>query len=78
MPTTRFCGICGGNHDPDMTCNGTTNVLKDAGIPLKQERTSAKKFKGLVKKANRTLIIILVITIAFIIIAMMFLEYFIR
>ena len=62
MPGTKFCGICGLAHDPDLPCNPVQQALRDAGIPRK--RRVSRSFKSIVQEANRGLIIVLLIFMA--------------
>lgn len=57
MPRARYCAICGGDHDPDMPCNRSAQVMRDMGVSRKGRR-SQRKFRKSVQDANRSLIII--------------------
>jgi hypothetical protein len=56
----RFCPLCGSYHDPDVSCvDRAGSILKDAGIERAQMRR--KEFKKMVKKLNRTMVVVLLI-----------------
>lgn len=56
----RFCPLCGSYHDPDVPCvDRSGDVLKDAGVERPQ--MGRKEFKKMVKKLNRTMLIVLFI-----------------
>ena len=60
-----FCPICKGDHDPDVPCfgRGYSQALRDAGIPEKRRRMSRKKFRQTVRRANRSLMGLLLIIV---------------
>ncbi len=56
----RFCPLCGSYHDPDVPCvDRAGSILKDAGIERPQMQR--KEFKKMVKKLNRTMLVVLFI-----------------
>ncbi len=55
----RFCGICGGSHDPDKLCGDVANRM---GLPAKPG--VSPNFKNLARKADATLLMLLVIFLA--------------
>jgi hypothetical protein len=56
----RFCPLCGSYHDPDIPCvDRAGSILKDAGIERPQMQR--KEFKKMVKKLNRTMLVVLFI-----------------
>jgi hypothetical protein len=61
-----FCAICGGDHDPDTPCfNRAEQILKRMGIQdQRKSRSSQKGFNDIVKKANRSLILLLLTCVA--------------
>lgn len=59
-----FCPKCGVHHDPNMPCfDRTEEILRDAGIH-KKNQMSREEFKSTVQKANRSLIVLLLILAA--------------
>ncbi len=59
MPRYKFCAICGGSHDPDKPCNLADQALRDMGVP--QKRGVSRKFNSVVRRANRSMLIILAV-----------------
>jgi hypothetical protein len=59
-----FCPKCGIHHDPNMPCfDRTEEILRDAGIH-KKKQMSGREFKSTVEKANKSLIVLLLILAA--------------
>ncbi len=56
-----FCPICGVRHDPDVPCYDlTSQILKDVGI-REQKQKPPGDFRSVARRADRSLIIILLI-----------------
>lgn len=59
----RFCPICKTYHDPNVVCTDRTGeLLRAAGIEPKP--MNDKELKETVKKADRSMLIILVVLLA--------------
>jgi hypothetical protein len=64
MPRTRFCGICGGDHDPNMPCFDTAGqVLKAAGIPRK--RRLPRKFNKIIRATSLIFLLVSLMVIVY-------------
>lgn len=58
-----FCPVCGAHHDPEMPCaDRAGELLRDAGI--KPEPLDKKELKETIKKANRSLLVLLIAGLA--------------
>jgi hypothetical protein len=59
----RFCPICKSWHAPNVLCSDrTTELLRAAGIEPKP--TNEKELKKTIKKADRSLLILLIVILA--------------
>lgn len=59
-----FCPVCGAHHDPKMPCaDRAGELLRDVGVKAKP--MAKKELKKTIKKANRGLVVILIVVLAF-------------
>ena len=75
MKTTnqRFCPICRTWHAPDVLCTDrTTELLRAVGIEPKPE--NEKELKETIRKADRSMLIILILIVAAILLGVLFSE----
>ncbi|HAM51849.1 MAG TPA: hypothetical protein DCP92_14620 [Nitrospiraceae bacterium] len=65
-----FCPVCGAHHDPKMPCaDRAGELLRDAGI---EPRAMGKKeLKTTIKKANRSMVIILILVLSFLLLTVL-------
>ena len=69
-----FCPICGTHHDPTFPCaDRAGEVLRDAGIEAKP--MAEKEFKETVKKADRSMIILVIVVAGLMLLALLLAEF---
>jgi predicted nucleic acid-binding Zn ribbon protein len=69
-----FCPVCGAHHDPKFPCaDRAGELLRDAGIEPKP--IAEKELKKTIKKANRSMIVLLIVVLSLLILTILLSEF---
>jgi hypothetical protein len=69
----RFCPICKTHHDPNVVCTDRAGeLLRAAGI--EQKPMTKKEFEETAKKADRSLLMIILVFLAAFLLGILFLK----